>query len=69
MYFLVLKQIHPKGTRTSSEGISTNYRSDGESLKADGKIPWAPNVAQAVAGAFDFATVIFIYKYYIFYGK
>ena len=27
MYFLVLKHIHPKGTRTSSEGISTNYRS------------------------------------------
>ena len=25
-YFLVLKQIHPQGTRDSSEGISTNHR-------------------------------------------
>ena len=31
----------------------------GESLKADGKIPWALNLAQAAAGAFDFDILIF----------
>ena len=27
-------------------------------LKARGKIPWAPNLAQGAAGAFDFVTSI-----------
>ena len=35
----------------------------GRSLKADGKIPWAFNLTQAAAGAFDFATSIF-YRFF-----
>ena len=33
-------------------------------MKADGNIPWALNLAQAAAGAFDFATSI-IYSYFL----
>ena len=33
-------------------------------MKADGNIPWELNLAQAAAGAFDFATSI-IYSYFL----
>ena len=57
-----LKKIHPQGTRDSAEGIRINYRW-ARVKKADGKIPWAFNLAQAAAGAFDFATFI-LYRYF-----
>ena len=38
----------------------------GESLKTDGKIPWALNLTQAAAGALDFGTTIL---YIYFSGK
>ena len=64
MYFLVsnLKADSSLGNQRQLRGY--NYLLQvGQRVKADGKIPWALNLAQAAAGAFIFPTSL-LYRYF-----